>query len=303
MKAGLKLLLGMLICTQLFSESGLGIRAQALSGAYRAIATSNDALYFNVGGLSLVERYNPQLNYIYDWRGGKNKLELSLVDSATSKMAAGLAYNLTIDKPGEKTELSHLATFALAYPLWEQVLHGGVSVKYMNDRAEKNEDARFSRVSMDGGLVAILPFGFTLGAAIKNFIPTENTRAPMSVGLGAAVNIGGAHLDTGSKKDMKILGTQHGEAGGFTMSVDYVFDDLLKYAGKIEQSLHAGASYLIMDVAPVRLGYKWSPTHKTHAISGGAGFMTDVFSIEAFYAQGITKPEEKQLGVMMDFYL
>lgn len=277
-----------------------GIRAQSLGGAYRAIATGNDAIYFNPAGLALVERYNPRIDYTYGFAGPTHNVDISIVDSSTSKLAAGIAYNLGIQSVNNASELTHLASLVLAYPIWPDVMFLGTTLKYVN---AYEASGRLSRVTMDAGLAFILPLGLTLGASVENFIPSESALVPMNFGVGTAFNIGGGHLDTGSMVDKRRIGKQHGEFGGFTVSTDWVMKDLLKESGTMHNFLDVGASYLIADAFPIRVGYEWGQTDATHSVAAGLGFMLEIFSLEVFFRQNITHTEERFLGLMFDFYL
>ena len=42
-----------------------GVRAQAFGGAYRAVATGNDAIYFNPAGMVFNKTYDLDAEYLY----------------------------------------------------------------------------------------------------------------------------------------------------------------------------------------------------------------------------------------------
>ncbi len=263
-----------------------GIRAQSLGGAYRAIANDNNAMHFNPAGLTFFRRFNLDADYIYHERNQLHWTGLSLSDSLTSALAAGLDFHVGVNSQNP-AELSYLTGLSLAYPIFD-ILSLGATIKYAYLPKMLSEEA-VNQVTGDVGLMLKFPFGLSLAAVGYNLIPTLSKRLPLSVGLGAAFNIGGTP------------GTAVNPASaysGFTIAVDWLMRNLTS-GDQIKHQLSVGGEYYLFDMIPVRLGYTWDQAHR---ISAGLGLFFQSIEIDAFFQQDLTHSKYRSFGAALRLF-
>lgn len=278
----------------LFSHSSsateqLGIRALALSGAYRAIGADNDALYFNPGAITRPTRYGLKADYLFDITASRHLVGASIVDSRTSIVTAGIAYHLGIDPRDSATHLSHRARLALAIVPME-ALSIGLEIKYLWQPAFEAEEASRDFTG-DVGILASLPIGLSLASVAYNLIPVKNKELPMAFGAGAALALGRGQT------------AANGMGSGVILAFDWVMKDLLKKRGEIKHSLHAGAEALLFDLVPVRVGYQYQMADRSHSGSIGTGFTSSVVGLDLLYDMGFANNHRKLFGAAVNIYL
>jgi len=262
----------------------LGVRAQAFGGAYRAVASGNDALYYNPAGMAFSRRYNLDADYIYHPISTAHWTGLSLVDSTTSALAAGLDVHVGIDATQKPLNLTWLGSFSLAYPIAD-IFSLGVTLRYvyLSNQTTSNGD---HKVTGDIGLMLQLPFGLSFAAVGYNLLPTQTTELPLSVGFGAAFHLG-AESSIASSPALAFK--------GFTLAVDYLLKGLLSDK-TMQHQIAIGGEYYIADIVPIRLGYEWGITEKRHVLSAGLGVFFQVIEIEALFEQNLVDFNQRTFG-------
>ncbi|MBT3218078.1 MAG: hypothetical protein HN348_03225 [Proteobacteria bacterium] len=224
-----------------------------------ADARNNGAITVNPGLLALEERYGflAHLKYgphpNFGWAA-------SLMDSETSKhVALGLAYNRDVDEPGlatselpgwvpEDYEISNRRTFhdvtvAVGIPLFKRRfsigINGTLSI-FEHDRLGKGTTG-----NMDIGL-GLRPIpALTMGIIARNFLPIEpQSDRPASLLYGIRL------------EEPKI--------GGVAIELD----QMLESTGGVPFEVAAGLTKAIQ-VARLRLGYRWDGPHEAHWVTTG----------------------------------
>src|SRR5579883_2151648 len=76
-----------------------GARAIGMGEAMRSIATGNEAIIYNPAGMALVRQYVVEADYGFRVETLGHQLHVSVVDSVTSKLAAGLYYAYVNESP------------------------------------------------------------------------------------------------------------------------------------------------------------------------------------------------------------
>ncbi len=267
-----------------------GVRAQSMGGAYRAVANGNDAIHFNPAGLNFFRRFNVDADYLYQDRGGFHWTGLSLSDSMTSVLAAGLDVHIGVDSQ-KSGELSYLAGFSIAYPLFE-VLSLGATIRYAYLPKMLSEEV-VNQVTGDVGLMLKFPFGLSLAAVGYNLIPILSKRLPLSVGLGAAFNIGGKP---------GFATNPIAAYSGFTIAVDWLMRDLTT-KDKIEHQLSVGGEYYLLDMIPMRIGYTWSMLDQAQRMSAGLGILFQSLEIDGLFQQDLSHLQYRNFGVALRMFL
>ena len=278
------------LAEELFSiNEQQGIRAQSTGGAYRAVANGNDALYFNPAGLTSFRRFNLDADWIYHDRSQFHWTGVSLSDSLTSALAAGLDFHMGVDAQNA-AELSYLVGFSLAYPLFD-IFSIGATLKYAYLPKILSDEA-VNQVTGDVGLLLKFPFGLSLAAVGYNVIPVPSKRLPLSLGFGAAFNLGGKP---------GVATTPAAAYSGFTIAVDWLIRDLTT-KNKMEHQLSVGGEYYFIDMIPVRLGYNWSMMDNSHRISAGLGLLFQVIEIDALFQQDLYQLQYRSFGAALRIF-
>lgn len=273
----------------------LGVRSRAMGGAGRAVSTTNEAMHINPAGLSQFQRFNLDADYTLRMNEPLHLLGVSLVDSTTSPLAGGVDFHLGVDSGSGSGALAYLGALALSYMVVENFIFVGGSAKYSflpEIKTGNNKDIQVNQFGLDAGILARLPYGFSLGAAGYNLVPTNSRRLPLSVGLGAGFNIGGT--PTGSKDVLTAL-------GGLTLAFDWLFRDLTAPTG-LEHQLSAGAEYLLLDMVPLRVGYTLALAQMEHVVTSGLGFVVNNFGLDGFYEQNVSVFDKRSFGFTMRLF-
>ena len=299
------------------AQDFVGARALALGEAYRANATGNDAIYLNPAGIVLLPRFATELHYKIDLDEEEHQLDLSVVDSKRSDVAAGIGYTFDGSQFTKRTSLQHTATLAVAYPFFERMLNVGAGLKYVNvsDAILGNY---LNALSADVGVLAALPFGVSLGGVGYNLIPIRSARVPLSAGFGASIDLGplsalifggepaldGA-MSAGGLPVSRGFAPQ-GPLSGLTLEVDWYMRFLTLYG--IQSRVSTGLEYLLLDVVPLRAGYLFDEGggpdgSGDHVVSVGAGFIIPYFGLDVAYQQSVVQPDHRLFATSIKVFL
>src|ERR1700742_2155173 len=80
-------------------EDFVGVRAMGMGEAQRATATGAEAIMLNPAGMSLVKQYVIEAMYGIKIEDIGNNVHVSIADSVSSKVAAGLFYDYINESP------------------------------------------------------------------------------------------------------------------------------------------------------------------------------------------------------------
>lgn len=239
----------------------LGVRALSMGSAYRAVATGNEALFFNPAGMPFFRRFNVDADYIYQTVQTPHLMGVSLVDSVTNDVALGFDFHMGVDSRMTSSPISYLGTFALAYPI-SDMLAIGASLKYTYETTGK-VDANF-------GLLMKLPFGLSLAiVGYDNF---------SSVGFGSAFNMGATNERSGQASDVYT---------GLVLAFDWLI--------KNGHQLSVGGEYYLFDLIPLRAGYTWQKNTQS-VVSAGLGLFLKSIELDFVFQQDLNRLEERRLG-------
>jgi hypothetical protein len=315
----LVLLLGLGAATGARAQDFVGTRALSLSEAYRATATGNDAIYFNPAGLVTIPRYSPELHYQLDLIDEQHQVDISVVDSKTSALAAGLGYTFDGRQFTKRASLQHTATLALAYPIFDKLLAVGAGFKYVNvsDAVLGNY---LNALSADVGVLSRLPGGVSLAAVGYNLIPIQSGRVPLSAAFAVNVDLGplsgllfggtpafGAMPNAAGLPSPTAMGTLQGPLANLTVEVDWHMNFATLYG--TEHRVSAGLEYLAFDSVPLRAGYLWNQrvpgdeTDDQHFVSVGAGFIVPYFGLDVAWQQSVVDLDTRTFACALKFFL
>jgi hypothetical protein len=248
-------------------------RSAAMGGALRAFSNSLEALQDNPANLAATRVYHLG-GLAQFWSGAdRQSYGASIVDSVVSRsrLAGGVSANWLFQDPDGVARKDMDLRFGLGLPLSDKVLVGA-SVRYLS--LSENGYPRglglpppslassglpggktVQDLSVDAG-ITLKPFeNFNLSLVGNNLTQPGNSYLPLQLGGGLG------------------YGTEL-----FTIESDLVADfdtyakTTLRGMGGLE--VLAGGQY------PLRIGYRYDDGQRSHALSGGIGYLSKEFSFD-----------------------
>lgn len=240
-----------------------GAERLALGDASRAAVSGHDAIEANPAGiLTPVPQYRLDLGYLDDFRGSDRRLRVSLLDSQAGPLAGALGYTYVRARPdgleagkarlaGHRVDLSFAALASPEFGL-------GITGRYLNYQLEGLPGGASPKVSvfnLDAGFRWMLTEMLWLGVVGKNLVASDRPEMPISVGGGLAVLV-----------------------GPLTAEADF------EWQIKAKNRLYAlGASYLLLERVPLRVGLQHTDLDKAWKFSAGVGYHDASFEAEIGY--------------------
>jgi hypothetical protein len=247
MLRSLVLLASLTTSTLALAQEGPGLRTLmqarnfSMGGAYRAHGLGGEAVQGNPAALGLFPAYRIELTGAWD-TGEKDAFgTVTLTDSSTGQLAAGLSYSLVSLGRGDARRNSHFSTLALSLPLAPGLLVGG-SAHYLKTNGPGDND-----LTADAGLLARLGQGVLVGVSGHNLVAADSAL------LGRYFS---AHLGY--------------LTGLFTAAADVSAD----FEGeRTAYFWSGGGEYLLGQSVPVRAGYAYDTASRTSFIGAGLGLL------------------------------
>ncbi|MDP2339567.1 MAG: hypothetical protein Q8O67_01305 [Deltaproteobacteria bacterium] len=289
------------------AQDFIGARPLALGEAYRAIATGNDAIYFNPAGLPTLKRYALEGHYLMNLADENHQGDVSVVDSKTNPLAVGLAYTFQGNELTRRFTLEHTATLAVAYPIFDKLFSAGAGFKYKNvsDAIAGNY---LNALTADVGILCQFPGGLNFGAVGYNLIPirsSDSAHVPISAGFAGAWDLGplstllfggtpgfGTVQTAAGIPKTPTFGDMRGPLDGLTLSGDILINFETLYG--VKSRVSGGIEYLLLEMVPLRAGYVYDQLaaeqdtgRDPNRISVGTGFIVPYFGIDVSYQLGV----------------
>ncbi len=247
-----------------------GTRSVGMGGGLRASAAGESAVLVNPAGLFLTKSY--VINALYQFRvsDSAHLVNVSVVDSMTTMLAAGLFYSYSHAEPSrhiaqgggltafhlEETLQTHEAGLALAYNISDFLLIG-LNIRYVNIEVEQPTGTPEAWVrdtthtaSMDIGGILRPWQGLHIAVVGHNLIPIEGTQFPMQLGMGLAYQFGSYLL------------------AEFDTVLDFSTDETLA------ASFHGGAEIFIKNTVAIRGGAAYDMFQEATYVTAGLGVVT-----------------------------
>ncbi|MBI3181752.1 MAG: hypothetical protein HYZ28_06380 [Myxococcales bacterium] len=225
----------------------------AMGGAYRAHGLGGEAILGNPAALSLYRRYQLELSGAWDAQSKFGFGTVSVLDSVTSELAAGVSYYLVSAGRADARSLSHLSTLALSMPLSSSVLIGASTRHVLVSGAYETNG-----VTMDAGVLVRALDALVLGFSGHNLIDLGN---PM--------------LERYYALSLAFLG------GLFTAAADLKGD--VAPEGGLRLAYSGGVEYVAGGGFPVRAGYTYDARQGRHHLSAGVGVMVEGGGLDLGY--------------------
>ena len=238
-------------------------RALAMGDAFRAVASSNEAIYFNLAGMAQAPRYELDLSYAFNNVDDFDLYNGSIVDAKSTSFATGLAYSriAASDLDG------HVVHLGFAVPLGDRASLG-FGLKYLNF-SDPSPDPT-NAITGDVGLLLRPIDLLSIGITTSNVIGVSSREAPRRAAAGVAI----------------------GSDTSFRLASDVSFDFSGEETGV---SYHVGGEYLLLGEFPLRAGFKRLdfPGRQDNYASAGLGFVSTEAGIEAAYVQNLDGDRSK----------
>jgi len=275
-------------------------RSAAMGGALRAAGNGTTAPFLNPAGMALSKVYHLEAYGQGSPETERHAYGGVIVDSLTSRLAGGLAVSggfLDAGDPATSLDRSWIdVRLALAYPIVDELSLGlgGRFLKLTEGGYGPLGDSRVSGgLKSDGGE----------GRSAMQNLPTFD--AGLAIRAGEIVRIGASGQNLTFQGDGLLPATVGGgiavATDNFTIEVDGVAD-LTSYVDPTARVM-AGGELLVADALPLRLGYRFDQGASSHAISGGLGYLTREFMIEASVRRTIAGPEATTIFLGAGYFL
>lgn len=261
------------------ASSDLGVRAQSLGGAFRAVASANDIILYNPAGILKYRRLGADFDYQIASDSGQHRLLVSLLDSKTTSWGLGLAYS-TVFSAKTAVANSHLVYLGLAMPIIMDYLVLGTSGSYLYDDS-KSDGQHKNFFNMDVGLLAQMPAGISFSVTADHILQAKGQEKPTGVSLAAAFDLGQI------VKDVPL-----------TTSFDWSMDDV-RSADNLDHVISGGLEYLAYSVLPLRLGIKSELKEHNHFLSMGTGFFSQIINLDLLYQQHLGMGRIRHFGAAL----
>lgn len=284
----------------------LGPRTIGMGEAIRGEATGGAAPLLNPAAMSLMKQYVIDAHYGFRVEDRGHNLFVSVVDSVTSRVAAGLFYGFVHANPqfgfnwagGEvgsarATRQGHAAGLSLSLALGKFML--GASVKYLNFKTtsplpkgtvpSKLTQDSVNGVTFDFALMAHLGDRFNMAIIAQNLWDHHSPETPTTLGIGLTV------------MPIPALSINFDVATNFTGHQIYKLDenDVGKTKTVITARLGPGIEYLIAQKVPIRLGAIYDSWMNAGYVTAGTGYMSKQFAVDLGYRGKVAKGVENYL--------
>lgn len=307
------------------AEGILTPRSMGISGAVRANATGALGPLVNPSGMPLVRQYALEAFYGFDVQSLGHLVHISIADSVTSRLAAGLYYTYvhstprvryTPDaSPDKVVREGHETGLSLALPIGNYFSLGLTSKYIHNNTTVANPtcdptipdtcqritlDSTTSRAAADGfsidfGITARLGSSVSFGVIGYNLVPLRSVEAPMALGMG--------------------LGYQWGQSLLVELDGVVYFDRFHKPGTTSPEGKHVegkalttglvafGLEYLIIGHIPIRGGVSYDTGLPGTFLTLGTGYVGSKFAVEVGYRQKVQGGIDSELAAGVRVFL
>jgi hypothetical protein len=278
----------------------VGVRALGAGEAMRAIATGAEGPLLNPAGMSLIKQYVIEAQYGFTVEPLQHAVNVSVVDSVTSRVAAGLFYSFIYGTPHlgfnwaggtvrseQITRTGHAAGLSLSIPLGDRFIIGA-TIKYLHfdttgplPMGTVPSSITFDSVNgvtFDVGLLVRLGEKFNIAAVGYNLWDHGSRESPLSLGLAI------------SFIPIRALSISFDALTNFTGFRTYTFDPMTgqsKTSIRVTARLGPGLEWLIANKVPLRLGLVYdeglSAKNPALYLTGGLGYVATSFGIDLGY--------------------
>jgi hypothetical protein len=274
----------------------VGVRAMGMGEAQRATPSGASGPLLNPAGMSLLRQYVIEGMYGIKIETVGHNANVTIVDSVTSRIAAGLFYSYVFESPrlgfnwaggtvdqATLTRTGHAAGLSLSVPLGERFIIGATA-KYvhfdttaplpMGSVPDHLTLDTVNGVTFDVGLLVRLGDKFNIGVIGYNLWDHGSRETPLSLGIGLAY------------VPLPVLSINFDTVINFTGFQNYKVDMM---TGKVslEQRttvrLGPGIEWLAANKVPIRAGVVYDSGLPATYLTLGLGYMSNSFGVDLTY--------------------
>lgn len=228
-------------------------RAFGMGGAYRALGVGGEAVTGNPAAMSLYKRYMVDISGAWDLQTKFAFGNVTILDSSTNIIAAGLAYHLGSIGRGASRRIAHFNTVASSVPISDNFMIGA-SVRHLLMTGARESNA----ITLDAGLLIRLFAGLTISLSGHNLIEVSNPDLTRYYALALGWSGGGFNIAADMRADFGIAPT-------------------------VQLAFNTGAEYVLANSFPIRLGYTLDKISGRQDFSGGVGIFIEGVGIDVAY--------------------
>jgi hypothetical protein len=286
----------------------VGPRALGQGEAMRATATGAEGPLLNPAGMSLIRQYSIEADYGINIDQLGHHAHVSLVDSQTARLAAGLFYTFIYAQPklgfnwaggeipsAQITRTGHAAGLSLSLPFGDKFIIGATA-KYLHFDTTAPLPAgtvptsitldSVNGVTFDLGLLLRLGERFRIAAIGYNLWDHGSRESPLSLGLGVAFN------------PVPTLNISFDSVINFTGYQSYSFDPMTGKATlstRVTGRLGPGLEFLAGGKVPIRAGVVYDSGLPGTYLTAGLGYISPQFGVDLSYRGKVQGGEENTL--------
>ncbi len=300
----------------------VGTRALGMGEALRANAAGAAAVLLNPAGMSLSRGYVIEASYGLRIEDLGHHAFVAIVDSVTSRVAAGLFYEYIHANPklgfnwaggrvdnAKLTREGHAAGLSLSMSLGERFLLGA-TLKYLHFGttaplpeiggitpvpADTTLDS-VNSVTFDVGLIIKAHPKFQLGITGQNLWDHGSRETPASLGLGL------------SFIPIPALSINFDALTNFTGYKEAVYDPMnpnvvQKFNFKATARIGPGIEWLIADKVPIRAGFVYDTGLSAAYVTAGLGYFSPSFAVDLSYRGKVSGGIENFLSLGLRIFI
>lgn len=265
-----------------------GARSEAMGGAHRGLATSNDTIVLNPAGVALLRRYSIDTAYGYSGQDSLSYIHVSALDSKTGPVPGALGYTYSRgDHAGSDVDM-HRFYVVTGYRILENLAFGVLARHIRGSfRDENRVKQNVESFSTDVGISLVLFNVLGFGATYHNLFSSSRKRFnPPHLGFGLAY-------------------------AGQTVAIATDVEVDLRQAHFGEVAFSAGLEYFFADQFPLRFGYRLRPWIRKRDgvkdlesfIGGGVGWVDKSGSAEVTFTQSVNIKKNWDFIASLKFFL
>jgi hypothetical protein len=288
----------------------VGVRALGMGEAQRAVATGASGPLLNPAGMSLLKQYVIEGVYAFNVEQLGHAAHVSVVDSVTSRVAAGLFYTFIYAQPkvcfnwaggsvqsAQLTRTGHAAGLSLSIPLGDKFIIGATA-KYLHldttaplPAGTTPKDLTLDTVNgvtFDIGLLVRLGEKFNIAAVGYNLWDHGSRESPLSLGLAISVI------------PVRSLTISFDSVLNFTGYTNYKRDpvtDKVTLDSRITGRLGPGIEWLAGNKVPIRAGLVYDSGLSALFLTAGLGYVSSSFGVDLGYRAKVQGGIENVLAV------
>ena len=271
----------------------LNPRAIALGQTLRASASGTSGLYLNPAVIAMTPLYHLELMYQYTGKDNMHMGGVSLVDSVTTVVAAGVAFNYSDITEKRTKHQAFDGRLAIAGGIGN-VFYLGATGRYLYLEQNQSESKwgpagkpalpssgsrQVNGFTFDAGAALRLGSIVTLGLVGYNLIPSHSIFAPMDLGTGLSLYL----------LSMLLL-----EAN---VVIDFTSHD------RVNTEIHFGTELFLAKAVAIRLGYIYDIYYDLHSLSAGLAYIHPKFSIDLGFMHEVIEDGRWQLGFSFKYFV